>query len=153
MSLCSVLPYVATPLAIIAGAGVAWFGNYRVQRNIQRHLRLLQGVDDLKRKLHEFVDLSANYWTLDRPRGEKHRTLEARMIARERIIREEFRALGSRSRRLKESYRQTKGTRLDLWNAATGGCFQQTDCQANPERVTRVAAEANRIIRSLNQAH
>ena len=153
MSTCLLLPYVTTPLAIIAGAGVAWFGNYRVQRNIHHHLRLLQGVDDLKRKLHEFVDLSANYWTLDCPRGEKHRTLEARMIARKRIIREEFRALGSRSKRLKESYQQTKATRLDLWNAATGGCFQQADWQADPERVTRVAAEASRVIRSLNQAH
>lgn len=153
MSTCSLLPYVTTPLAIIAGAGIAWFGNYRVQRNIHHHLRLLQGVDDLKRKLHEFVDLSVNYWTLDCPRAEKHRTLEARMIARKRIIQEEFRALGSRSKRLKESYQRTKDTRLELWNAATGGRFQQAEWKTDPQRVTRVAAEASRIIRSLNQAH
>lgn len=153
MNTSSLLPYIITPLAIIVSAGVAWFGNYRVQRNIHHHLRLLRSVDDLKRKLHKFVELSVNYWTLECPRGEKHRTLEARMIARKRIIQEEFRALGSRSKRLKKSYQQTKGTRLDLWDAATGGCFQQTDWQADPKRIISITAEATRIIQSLNQAH
>ena len=142
-----------TPLAIVLGAGIAWAGNYQVQKWIQRHLRLVHGVDDLKRRLHDFVDLAARYWTLDDPRGEKHRTLEAQILARKRIILEEFNALSARSVQLKRSHLQTKGTRLDLWNAATGGCFQQVKWEADPERVVKVAAEATRIIRSLNQAH
>ena len=152
MSISSLDAFV-TPLAIIAGAGIAWAGNYHVQRRIRNHVRIIQGIDDLKERLHDFVDLSANYWTMDGPRAEKHRTLEAQMIARKRIIQEEFIGLGSRSIRLKKSYQQTKSIRLDLWNAATGGCFQQVAWKADPKRVIRVAAEVCRIVRSLNEAH
>lgn len=140
---------IVTPIAIIAAAA----GNYYIQRWMHDNLRLRQGVDDLKRRLYEFVDLSAQYWTLDGPRTEKHRMLEAQMIARKRIVQEEFSGLGNKSKRLKKSYQGTTNNRLDLWNAATGGCFQQTKWKADPERVVRVAAEACRIIRSLNQAH
>ena len=142
-----------TPLAIVLGAGIAWAGNYQVQKRIHRHLRLVHGVDDLKRRLHDFVDLAAVYWTLDGPRGEKHRTLEAQLVARKRIIQEEFNALSCRSTKLKRAYGQTRGTRLDLWSAATGGCFQQANWEPEPNRVVRVTAEATRIIRSLNQTH
>ena len=152
MSACS-LPTYVTPIAIIAAAVIALVGNHYVQRRVHNHVRLQQGVDDLKRRLHEFVDLSARYWTLNGPRREKHRMLEAQMLARKRIIQEESRGLGTRSKRLKRSHQQTTSNRLDLWNAATGGCFQQSQWQAEPERVVRVAAEACRIIRSLNQAH
>ena len=152
MSVGSLL-IIVTPIAIIAAAVLAWVGNYQVQRRMHDQLRLRQGVDDLKRRLHEFIDLSAHYWTLDGPRREKHRMLEAQMIARKRIIQEEFSGLRSKSKSLKKSYQRTKSNRLDLWKAATGGCFQQTKWQAEPERVIRVAAEACRIIRSLNQAH
>ena len=152
MSLGSVLA-VGTPIAILIGALVTWGANYHVQRRMHAHLRLLQGVDDLKGRLHEFVDLSAHYWTLDGPRTEKHRMIEAQMVARKRIIVEEFSELGSKNNRLKKSYQETKRHRLDLWRAATGGCFHQTKWKAEPERIIRVTAEACRIIRSLNQAH
>ena len=152
MNVGSTIAFV-TPVAILFAAGIAWFGNYQVQRGLHRHIRLIRSVDDLKKRLHDFVDLSACYWTLDSPRSEKHRTLEAQIIARKRIIQEEFVALKGRSFRLKRSYRQTINARLDLWNQATGGCFQQEDWQAEPDRVIRVSAEVCSIIRSLNQAH
>ena len=152
MTTASILTLV-TPLAIVAGAGIAWVGNYQVQRRIHHQVRLRQGVDDLKQRLHEFVDLSANYWTLDAPRAQTHRTLEAQMIARKRIIQEEFSGLGTRSTRLNQSYLQTRQSRLNLWTAATGGCFQQATWAPDPERVIQVAAEACRIVRSLSQAH
>ena len=144
---------VATPIAILIAALVTWGTNYHVQRRMHEQLRLRQGVDDLKGRLHEFVDLSAHYWILDEPRTQKHRMLEAQMIARKRIIQEEFSGLGNKDERLKKAYKDTKTNRLNLWKAATGGCFQQTMWQADPERIISVAAEACRIIRSLNQAH
>ena len=143
----------ATPVAIIAAAVIGLVGSYYVQRRLHNHARLQKGVDDLKCRLHEFVALSAQYWTMNGPRSEMHRMLEAQMLAKKRIIREEFRGLGARSKRLKRSHQQTKCNQLNLWNAATGGCFQQTLWQAAPERVISVAAETSRIIRSLNQAH
>lgn len=152
MTTGSILALV-TPLAIVAGAGIAWAGNLQAQRRIHHQVRLRQGVDDVKQRLHEFVDLSAKYWTLDAPRAQTHRTLEAHMIARKRIIQEEFSGLGSRSTRLNQSYLQTRRNRLNLWKAATGGCFQQTKWAPDPERVIQVAAEACRIVRSLSQAH
>ena len=59
MSTGSLLPLVLTPLAIVAGAGVAWIGNYHLQQRVHHHLRLSQCVDNLKQKLHDFVDFSA----------------------------------------------------------------------------------------------
>ena len=147
------LPSIATPLAILAGAGVAWAGNYHVQRRILRYIGLREGVADLKLRLHEFMDLSAAYWTLDSPRVEKHRVLEAQILAKKRIIQEEFIHLRSKSRRLRRVHEETVSFRLDLWSAATGGCFQESAWKSDPQRFTRVAAEASRIIRALNQAH
>ena len=142
-----------TPVAIIFAAGIAWCGNYLVQRGTYRHIRLIRNVDDLKRSLHDFVDLSVSYWTLDSPRSEKHRMLEAQIIARMQIIREEFAALKFRSNRLKKSYQQTFNARADLWDEATGGRFQQDEWRAEPDRVIKVTAEVCRIVRSLNKTY
>ena len=142
-----------TPVAIIFAAGIAWCGNYLVQRGTYRHIRLIRNVEDLKRSLHDFVDLSVNYWTLDSPRSEKHRMLEAQIIARMRIIRGEFAALKFRSNRLKKSYQQTFNARVDLLDEATGGCFHQEESRAEPDRVIKVAAEVYRIVRSFNKTY
>ena len=58
---------IVTPIAIIAAAVLAWAGNYQVQRRMHDQLRLRQGVDDLKRRLHEFIDLSAPLLDPGRP--------------------------------------------------------------------------------------
>ena len=146
-------PILVTPLAIIAGAGLAWFGNYHVQTRIQRNLRLAHGVDELKRRLYDFLDLSTRYWTLDAPRGEIHRTLEAQILARKRIILEEFNALSSKSTKLERSYFQTESSRVNLWDVAAGGCFQEAKWKSDQDRVVLIAAEVTRIIHSINQAH
>ena len=65
-----------TPLAILCAAGVAWFGSYHVPRRLHDHIRLIRSIDELKTRLRDFVDLLADYWTLDSPMSEKHRTLE-----------------------------------------------------------------------------
>ena len=144
---------LVTSGAIISGAVIALLGNYYVQTKIQRHLRLVHGIDELKRRLYDFLDVAAQYWTLDDPRGECHRTLEAQILARKRVILVEFNALSSRNTKLKQSYFQTQSFRLDLWDVATGGCFQQVEWHADQDRVVKIAAEVTRIIHSINQAH
>ena len=142
-----------TPLAILFAAGVAWLGNYHVQRRILDHIRLTRSVDELKTRLRDFVDLLADYWTLDSPRSEKHRTLEAYIIARKRLISSELIEVKYQSTRLRETSRRTNDVWHDLCETATGGCFQQENWQPDPNRVAVVASEVSTIIISLNKAH
>lgn len=152
MSVNSIIVFVS-PVAILCAAGIAWFANYHVQHRIHRHIRLIRSVDDLKGRLRDFVDLSADYWTLDSPRSEKHRTLEAHLIARKRLILEELIELKYRSPRWSESFRQAEVFQKDLWQTATGGCFQQAAWQPDPKRVALVAGKVSIIISCLDRAH
>ena len=126
MSVNSIIVFVS-PVAILCAAGIAWFANYHVQHRLHRHLRLIRSLDDLKGRLREFVDLSADYWTLDSPRSERHRTLEAHLVARKRLILGEFIELNFRSPRLSESFPTMKDIQKDLWSTATGstGAFRR----------------------------
>ena len=138
MSVNSIIFFV-TPVAILCAAVIAWFANYHVQHRIHRHIRLIRSIDDLKGRLRDFVDLSAEYWALDSPRSERHRTLEAHLIARKHLISWEFIDLKCRSKGLSESCRRTEVFRKDLWSTATGGCFQQESWQPDLRRVRLVA--------------
>ena len=152
MSVNSIIVFVS-PVAILCAAGIAWFANYHVQHRIHRHIRLIRSVDDLKGRLREFVDLSADYWSLDSPRSEKHRTLEAHLVARKRLILGEFIELNLRSPRLSESFRRMNDIQNDLWSTATGGCFQEEAWQPDPKRVALVAAKVSTIISYIDRAH
>lgn len=152
MSVNSIIVFVS-PVAILCAAGIAWFANYHVQHRLHRHLRLVRSLDDLKGRLREFVDLSADYWTLDSPRSERHRTLEAHLVARKRLIFGEFIELNFRSPRLSESFLRMKDMQKDLWSTATGGCFQEEVWQPDPKRVALVAAKVSTFISCIDRAH
>ena len=152
MSVNSIIVFVS-PVAILCAAGIAWFANYHVQHRLHRHLRLVRSLDDLKGRLREFVDLSADYWTLDSPRSERHRTLEAHLVARKRLIFGEFIELNFRSPRLSESFLRMKDIQKDLWSTATGGCFQEEVWQPDPKRVALVAAKVSTLISCIDRAH
>ena len=152
MSVNSIIVFVS-PVAILCAAGIAWFANYHVQHRLHRHLRLVRSLDDLKGRLRDFVDLSADYWALDSPRSERHRTLEARLIARKQLISGEFTDLKYRSNRLNETCRRTEVFRRDLWLTATGGCFQAEAWQPDPKRVALVAAKVSALIGYVDRTH
>ena len=152
MSINSIIVFVS-PVAILCAAGIAWFANYHVQHRLHRHLRLIRSSDDLKGRLRDFVDLSANYWALDSQRSERHRTLEAHLIARKQLISGEFIELNFRNPRLRESFRRTDDIQDDLWLAATGGCFQEEVWQPDTKRVALVAAKVSTLISCIDRAY
>ena len=131
--------------AAIIGALVGWAGNYHVQHRLHRNL---QRIDELRRALYDYLDLVANYWTSPNHTAEGRRTLEARMIVAQLVISSEYRVLSKLRRGMKKSIQATTYHRLRLWDAATGGCFQQENWDPDPDRVQRVAREVNMIVKT-----
>lgn len=142
----------STFVAIIFGAIIAWFGNYQVQKRIQANMRLFHSVDNIKQRLHEFVELATKYWTLDSPRSEIHKNLEAQILAKKYVIQVEYSGSAAKFRQVKKSHRETTSCRIDLWKVSTGGCFQQAHWNPDFERIRRITSEAGCIVRSLNQS-
>ena len=142
----------STLIAIVIGATIAWFGNYHVQKRIQANMRLFHSVDNIKQRLHEFVELATKYWTLDGSRSEIHTTLEAQILAKKHVIQVEYLGSAEKFCQVKKSHRETTSCRIDLWNVSTGGCFQQAHWNPDPKRIRRITSEAGCIVRSLNQS-
>ena len=137
------------PLAPIAAALlaalVALLGNHWLQHRLARRTR---DADDLKTRLYDFLALVAEYWM-----GEtRDSVLEAKVLATKLIVLAELGQIQHHSKRLRRWFGDTRECRLDMMDAATGGCFQQSDWAADPRRVTIVAREMGRIMRMLRDA-
>lgn len=141
----------STVFAIVFGAVIALWGNYRIQKKMQTNMQLFHNVDNIKQRLYEFVDISTKYWTLDGDRREIHSTLEAKIIAKKYEIQTEYSGGASRFRQVNKSYQETVDCRISLWTVSTGGCFQQSQWNPEPERIRRITSEASCIVRSLYQ--
>ena len=135
-----------SPLAAaLVAAFVALIGEHRLQTRSGRRIR---DADELKRRLYDFLALAAEYWM-----GEKRDlTLEARVLATKLIVLAELHQMQQHTKALRRWYRNTQECRLDMIDAATGGCFQQHDWKSDPSRVPMVARELGRIIRTLREA-
>ena len=146
-----VIEEFSVPVAIVIGAIMAWFGNYTVQMRVQANMRLFHSIDNIKQRLHEFVELTTKYWTLNGPRSSIHSTLEAQILSKKFVIQAEYSGSANKYRQVKNSYADTASCRVALWDVSTGGCFQQLNWNSQPERIRRITLEARCIIRSLDQ--
>ena len=135
---------VALASALVA-ALIALFGNHWVQNRSGRRIR---DADDLKRHLYDFLALVAEYWMAET----RNPVLEARIVAAKFIVMGELGHMQRRSGRLRRWYRATATDRLDMIDAATGGCFQQHDWAPDPSRALIVARATGRIVRALREA-
>ena len=79
----------------------------------------------------------------------KRRSLEAEILVAQDVIRTEYSLLAKRYRSIKKSYENTEEMRGILWDAATGGCFQQEQWESDTERPRRLAAAVTAIVKSL----
>ena len=70
------------------------------------------------------------------------------MTVTQAIIREEYAHLAQSDKKMNRSYLDTENARFDLWDSATGGCFQQAHWSPCPERVTQAARAVGRIVQS-----
>ena len=129
----------------LLAALVTLVGDHWRQNRIGRRTR---AAEDLKHRLYDFLALIADYWMGD----QRDSTLEAKILATKLIVVAEFLEMSRHSTRLGRWYRDTQECRLDMMDVATGGCFQQVDWTPDPVRVTGVAREVGRIVRTLREA-
>ena len=140
-----------TPIAIIIGAIIAWFGNYYVQTIISSRLRFYHRIDKIKESLHEFMEISSIYWTLNTPRSGHHNNLEAKIIAKKHAILTEYSGIARKYKEVKRSHEDTEVNRISLWDASTGGCFQQKNWNPDPTRIRIITKETSQILKSLDE--
>ena len=134
---------VAVATALLA-AVLAVLGGHWLQHRVGRRIR---DADDLKARLYDFLALVTEYWM-----GEtRDSVLEAKVLATKSIVIADIRQMQYHSARLRRWFLDTRGCRLDMIDAATGGCFQQSDWASDPNRVTKVAREMGRIMRTLRR--
>ena len=115
-------------IAAVVGGGIGWIGNYFVQSSI--HLKH-RSVDDLKRRLYEFMEMSSVYWINGDKGGttERH-ALEARIIANQQIIMTEYSLLEKKQRRMRKSYQETKELTDDIMGFCNRWMFSATNMEA-----------------------
>ena len=134
------------PLATaLLAASLALAGNYWLQNRSGRRIR---DADEARRHLYDFLALVAEYWMAK----QRDTVLEARVLATTWIVMAELRRMQSHSRRLRRWYHDTEEHRLDMIDAATGGCFQQEDWAADPNRVLLVVRSMRHILGGLRRA-
>jgi len=140
-------PIVTATLAAI----LVTTGNYWLQQRVHRRN---QAAEELKHRLYEYLEFITEYWISKDFSGQSKEALEAKMIAYGHFISFECDELGKMSRKLRDWHRETREDRLQLMDAATGGCFQQKwhNWKENPESVSQAAQAVMHIIRALNQA-
>ena len=140
------IPIIASVIGAIVGGLVGWLGNYQFQYRMYRRLR---SVDELKDRLYALMGAVSRYWIAGGATEHERRSLEAELIAAQHVVISEFVVLGRVNKRMKRARHDMDDLRLDLLDAATGGGFQQTDWQPDPQRVVRMARIVTRIVRLL----
>lgn len=136
---------MTTWLASLVPFASALAGNYWLQNRLARRIR---DADETKRRLYALLALVAEYWTAE----QRDTAIEARVLATTLIVIAELRRMQDHSKRLVKWYSNTEERRLAMIDAATGGCFQQEDWTADPDRVRIVAREMGYILRELRRA-
>lgn len=135
-----------TPLATaVLAALLALAGNYWLQNRSGRRIR---DADEVRRHLYDFLALATEYWMAE----QRDPVLESRVLATTWIVMAELRRMQSHSRRLRGWYHDTEEHRLDMIDAATGGCFQQENWVADHDRVLLVARSMRHVLGALRQA-
>lgn len=138
-------PLLVPLITAILAASLALACNYWLQYHAGRRIR---DADEVRRRLYEFLALVSEYWMAN----QRDTELEPRIVAMKWIVLAELRRLQSQSRHLRRWYDNTEAHRLDMMDAATGGCFQQESWAPDHDRALQVAREMRHILDQLHQA-
>ena len=131
--------------AALLAAFVALWGNHWLRNRLGRRVR---DAEEVKTRLYGFLALVAEYWMAE----QRDPVLEAKVLATKLIVVAELDQMQHHSMRLRRWFQDTQECRLNMIDAATGGCFQQSDWTSDPSRVPVVAREMGRIVRTLRAA-
>lgn len=141
---------VLTPLlAALAAAAIALLGSRWLQNGLGRRLR---EAEELKERLYFILTLAADYWAIAGRRKKERETREARILAEKNIVILQLAEMQRYSPKLRRWYSDTLGKRLDLFDALTGGCFQQQNWSPDPKRVLLAARTIQFLVSGLNRA-
>ena len=132
-------------IAAVIGGIVGWWGNYQVQNWLYQRMRR---VDDLRQALYAYLRLASDYWHGTSMDLNERRMLEGRMLVAQDIIMIEYTLLAKDDTKMNTSYVGTQHERTRLWDATTGGCFQQVKWKTCPERVRNAASAVSKIVES-----
>ena len=144
----TIVPTLAMPLAALAAATIALYGNRRLQSGLGRRLR---ETEEIKQRLYHVLTLAADYWAISRPKKERE-VMEVRIVAENNIVISQCVEVQRHTRKLRKWYQETHEDRLDLIDVLTGGCFQQKTWSPDPERVLVAARTIGSLVSSLNRA-
>ena len=142
----ALMPFVVMGAAIM-GALVGWFGNFHVQRFLHERIHR---ADNLRQLFYDYLRLTADYWHGEPDDNATRGVLEGKMIVSERIISVEISSLAKRYGRFRKFRDATSTARLELWDSATGGCFQQEKWSPNPDRVRSASSAVAKIVSNMN---
>lgn len=146
----SVIQLAPMGLIALASAALAVAGHYYINHRLARR-RL--AADELKRSLFEYLKLVAEYWISTKQREKSDRvSIEARILAMGSVIELRSLELKSQSKKLNDWYVNSKNYRMDLFDSATGGCFQQQDWNPEPKRFQNATKVVTRIVIDLHAA-
>lgn len=137
---------IISVIGATVGGLVGWLGNYHLQHRLYRRIR---SVDELKDRLYSLLEIASTYWIGGWTTEYERRSLEAKLIAAQHVVTSEFVILGRVNKRAKRMQDEMEDLRLDLLDTVTGGRFQQTNWEPDPQRVIRTARIVTRIVRML----
>jgi hypothetical protein len=137
-------------LGSLAAASIVLLGNRLLQSGLGRRLR---EAEELKQRLYRIIGSTADYWAISGHNRKEREILEARILADKSIIMSQLSEMQRHTRGLRRWYKQTEHERLDLFDAMTGGRFQQKVWSPDPARVILAARSIRLLVSSLNQAH
>ena len=149
-SLVSTTVQILSPLVVpVPAVIITLFGNRWLQNRLGRRLR---EVDDLKQRLYSILKLSGEYWVTSGHHVNERKLLEGRILAETQIVGSQMAEIQRHSGRLRNWYAATHKERLDLFDALTGGCFQENDWSPDPTRFRLGASIIESLVKSLNEA-
>ncbi len=125
--------FVPVGIAGVLGALTATIGTLYVQRHLQRYNMRTKRMERLGGDFREFSMLAASYWTA-KANTRKHKIDHTRIRARKDLLVIEFGAMAKRHKRIEQAFNKSHHYRLDLWEAAMGGSFEETETKWQPER-------------------
>lgn len=139
-------PLIASVVGAIIGGLVGWLGNYHLQQRMYRRFR---SAEELKDRLYILLGIVSRYWIAGGATEYDRESLEAELIAAQHVVIAEFTVLRRVNKGIERSWQDVEDIQLDLLDAATGGSFQQTAWNPDPQRVMRTARIVTRIVRML----
>ena len=133
--------------ATVFGVLLAYLGNYVVQHKLHRRSVRMDAFRDM---LVAYSLVVSKYWVGPHKTDADRKGLEAEIKVRQMILLGEFQSLSTKySSVQKIRYEHQDQIRTDLIRTATGGAFESSEWQPDPNRAQAVVRSVRRVLSKL----